>query len=781
MVAVPPPPAPPSTAPAVPIDQPAPAPNLKDTVAFLKALPPTPAGRETIFVMPLDGAPQGVYISPDDAEDFLRTYQGTHNCYWQPNISSTPNRKSKKEDITYARMLHVDLDDPTEQALTTLQSFTPPPSTIIFSGGGYQAFWFFSQLIPTSNPPARDMIEDRNNRIRHVLGADHCYNIERIMRLPGTLNVPDAKKVKSGRTTALAYIVEFFADDAHRYTINSFDHLPPAPSSVTSSPTNSPSTHPQPPPAAFQLTLDALSPTERAAIPEEIQQLIVYGDTQANYPSRSEAIYRISCELARANITEAKVAALLVHPAHAISASIRTRSDPFKEALRQAHRGRDAASTGWPKATKHGPVYYNYPNCQVALSRLRIEGAYDVFTDTLYVWGPNQPRTKVTESIIGSIADQIIAAFRFDPGIENTNRGLNSICYANEEHPLLDYFNELTWDGTSRIQHLFPYYFGAEDTPFNREISLIFMVAAIRLIKHPGTKFDVIPVLEGPQGTGKTTSLSILAGKGYVNSSSLLDMDARAQSEAMSGTWIYELSELDGMHKADIGKIKAFASRDVDKVRPAYGRRRVDRPRQTVFVGTTNEDDYLRDSSGNRRFWPVKTTTIRLKELREDRDQLWAEAIVLEAQNRSIVLDESLWPIAAEMQKSRLMPDSWDDELRTLGAYVQNGKVRVSSQDAITFVKGPAEKQLQSDFIRVRDCMRKLGWIGPKPILINGKLVRGYEAPDDGSVPYTLIPDDPAPGEPGRPSHPTPSHLRVVDENFTVHGQPATNPKPEDK
>jgi Virulence-associated protein E len=747
-----------------------PTPNLKDTVAFLKALPQTLDGRETLVIIPEPDTkpPQTVTVPHDKVTEFLTQKQGTHNCYFQVNLGP-PNKKAKKEEITHARMLHVDLDDPTPAALQSLQSFNPPPTAIIFSGGGHQAFWFFRTTIPTQTPAARDMIEDLNNRIRHALNADHCYNIDRIMRLPGTLNMPDDGKRKKGRTTALASVIEL--TPTYLYTLADFQHLQKA---ATANPS-------LPPPT--QLGLDDIDPQELARIPEETRELIIRGDTQAQFPSRSEAVYRVACSLARANLPIARIAAILVHPAHAISASIRERPDPMMEALRQAQRGRDATSTGWPKATKSGPTEHHYPNCRVALARLEIEGCTNKFTESLYVWNPRQPRIQLTDSVVESIRDHIIDVYGFDPGNENTFYGLRGICRATQEHPLLDYFNQVApvWDGVSRLPYLFQNYFGAEDTPFNRDIGVITMVAGIRLIKHPGTKFDTIPVLEGPQGSGKTQALIILAGGDeFFNSQDILASGAREQAEAMVGIWIYEISELQGMSKADTEKVKAFASRNVDKVRPAYGRVRVDRPRQTIFFGTTNAEDYLRDPTGNRRFWPVKTTVINLAALRRDRDQLWAEAIALEAQGRSIILNENLWDAAANLQKSRLSVDSWVEELRNVHCYLSNGTLRVSTQDVLAHLGRTADRQTPGDFKRVADAMRMLGWAGSKLLVINGKAaVRGYEAPNDDTVPHVLIPDDPAPGEPKRPGHQ--GHLRVVDENFTVHGKPVVEPRADPK
>src|SRR5262249_61959335 len=130
-------------------------------------------------------------------------------------------------------------------------------------------------------------------------------------------------------------------------------------------------------------------------------------------------------------------------------------------------------------------------------------------------------------------------------------------------------------------------------------------------------------------------------------------INKREQKETIQGIWIYEVAEFDGLHKSDVTKVNLFAPKPVDSARPAYARSRVDRPRRGIFVATTNEDTYLRDTTGNRRFWPVRVGKIDLAQVKEDRDQLWAEACELEASGEPLVIPEALWPDAAEQQQAR--------------------------------------------------------------------------------------------------------------------------------
>jgi predicted P-loop ATPase len=260
------------------------------------------------------------------------------------------------------------------------------------------------------------------------------------------------------------------------------------------------------------------------------------------------------------------------------------------------------------------------------------------------------------------------------------------------------------------------------------------LVAAVRRIRRPGTKFDTILVLEGPQGSGKSTAVKILASEEWFSDAEVLAADPKTQAEALEGVLIFELGELSGIHRSEVEKVKAFASRTVDKSRPAYARYREDHPRQNVFIGTTNDDAYLKDATGNRRFWPVLTgSSIDLEGLAMDRDQLWAEAVHLEATGMSLMLPEGLWATAAEAQTERTMTDPWEEYLGSLVGGIEAGVERVGSSQVLTHLGVPAERQTGFMLKRLAPIMQKLGWTGPKSIRINKRVVKGYERPTDES------------------------------------------------
>jgi len=247
-------------------------------------------------------------------------------------------------------------------------------------------------------------------------------------------------------------------------------------------------------------------------------------------------------------------------------------------------------------------------------------------------------------------------------------------------HPLKDYLSALHWDGIDRIDTLLIDYLGAEDTPYVRAVTKKTLVAAISRVYRPGTKFDSILVLNGEQGMGKSTLFSILGRQWFSDSLSIGDMKDKTAPEKLQGYWILEISELNGMKKVDVEIVKSFITRTDDKFRQAYGVSVESHPRSCIIVGTTNSDGgFLRDITGNRRFWPVRVTgkgkyhPWELKAV----DQIWAEAIEYYNKGEELYLKEDIAAAAYAMQREAmetddreglveeyletLLPDGWSD------------------------------------------------------------------------------------------------------------------------
>ncbi|ESQ85438.1 hypothetical protein AEAC466_04545 [Asticcacaulis sp. AC466] len=197
-------------------------------------------------------------------------------------------------------------------------------------------------------------------------------------------------------------------------------------------------------------------------------------------------------------------------------------------------------------------------------------------------------------------------------------------------HPVKEYFDSLRWDGKPRLDRMFIDHLGAEDNAYHRQIARMTLVSAVTRIFEPGHKFDFVPILEGAQGKGKSTFIRILARDWYTELEGDFS-DRKTMVEKMEGSMICELPELQGFSKHEVTTIKGFVSAATDRMRRPFASYAEDVPRQCIFMGTTNEGEYLRDPTGGRRFWPVFCTVeeIDFKRLQRDLDQLWAEAVYL--------------------------------------------------------------------------------------------------------------------------------------------------------
>lgn len=229
-------------------------------------------------------------------------------------------------------------------------------------------------------------------------------------------------------------------------------------------------------------------------------------------------------------------------------------------------------------------------------------------------------------------------------------------------HPVQDYLDSLSWDGVERLDTLFIDLFGAEDSGYTRAVTRKTFTAAVARIYSPGCKFDHVLVLVGEQGVGKSTALSKM-GRGWF-SDSLSTLKGKEALEAVQGSWIIELGELAGLRRAEVETVKQFISKKEDRFRVAYGKRLEYFPRRCVFFGTTNEEDFLRDATGNRRFWVVdckgRTGCRRVWDyLTSDIvGQLWAEAKARYESGEALYLDgEGMEEKAREIQDKHLERD----------------------------------------------------------------------------------------------------------------------------
>ena len=237
-------------------------------------------------------------------------------------------------------------------------------------------------------------------------------------------------------------------------------------------------------------------------------------------------------------------------------------------------------------------------------------------------------------------------------------------------HPIREFIESLPeWDKVPRVDTLLVDYLGAGDTAYVRAVTRKTLCAAISRVLRPGCKFDSMLVLNGPQGVGKSTLIAKLAGEWFSDSLNLGDTKDKTAAEKLQGYWILEIGELAGLKKAEVETLRSFLSRQNDIYRAAFGKRATPHLRQCVFFGTTNaESGYLRDTTGNRRFWPVKTPGNGKKQswnlTHEEILQIWAEALVYVRQGEKLYLSAEMDALAKDEQREAMESDEREGLVR---------------------------------------------------------------------------------------------------------------------
>jgi predicted P-loop ATPase/phage/plasmid primase-like uncharacterized protein len=290
----------------------------------------------------------------------------------------------------------------------------------------------------------------------------------------------------------------------------------------------------------------------------------------------------------------------------------------------------------------------------------------------------------------------------------------------NSCHVVLDYLRALEHDGVERVDTWLIDYLGVENTEYARLVGRKWLLGAVGRVMEPGCKMDNVLILEGPQGAGKSRAIKMLFSESWSTEASVNLGDPRSV-ELLRGHWALELAELDALNKSDSAAAKRFITTQVDTFRPAYARRVVKIPRQFVIVGTVNFDTYLKDESGNRRFWPVKVAPyVNLPALRDDRDQIWAEAFKLYGEWVSAsaeaagtvpapwqVLPDEV-PLFEAEQAARYEGDVFESLIAEFIQYRPRATVEEIMFDCL---KLEISKSTKPEQRRVGSAMKSLGWV----------------------------------------------------------------------
>jgi len=304
-------------------------------------------------------------------------------------------------------------------------------------------------------------------------------------------------------------------------------------------------------------------------------------------------------------------------------------------------------------------------------------------------------------------------------GCDIAFRAVQLVASEHPYHPVSDYLNGLAWDGVPRIALWLRFYLRADPNPsleYLEAVGAKWLIAAVARAFRPGCKVDTCLILQGPQGFYKSTVFQILGGKWFADQlSNIASKDACMQLRV----WIMELAEFDVALKSDPASLKAFLTRQYDHFRPPYGRRVIDLARPCIFSGTVNDDEYLQDPTGGRRFWPVsmeKMDRRSLGVLERDRDQLWAEAVVRYRSGEVWWLNDSMEAEAEQAQLERLDTDEWTEKV--LDFVARCPEPAISLTDILQYcICKPLKEQNRTDKVRVGRIMRAAGWryklVGP--------------------------------------------------------------------
>lgn len=300
----------------------------------------------------------------------------------------------------------------------------------------------------------------------------------------------------------------------------------------------------------------------------------------------------------------------------------------------------------------------------------------------------------------------------FEPQANDVRQAVYRHAQENKFDPVREYLDALKWDGIPRLDTWLKDYMGGPNHEMISVFGAKFLIGAVARVYEPGCQMDNMLVFEGKQGAGKTTAVAALFGREFMISS-ISDFKSRDASIYLQGRWVAEIAELAALTKTDIRDVKKFLTETVDQYRPVNGKEVIDRPRRTVFVGTTNEHQYLKDATGNRRFWPVPCGNVDVPRIAQDRDHLWAEAVARYRAGEAWWLTDDAQIVAAEaVQGDRAEQDPWGefidqwlDEPENRGIEFVTGAYLLRNA-----LKMTADRIGRSDEMRVANHLAKRGW-----------------------------------------------------------------------
>ncbi len=658
-----------------------------------------------------------------DASEFVASGNGDdvqRNMYFVPNAEFLEGER-KKANLSAVRFLHVDLDykdypgdlKAQEDRVMALlcdkkvrPKGVPEPTAIWFTGGGCQAVWRLD------SPLDIERAEELNKALLLALqGGPGTHNADRLLRLPSTMNWLNDKKRAAGREPTLAFHFEpmTFDQPPRTYPVEAFQlKLPKASGAMAAQQPDNPASPMQIDPVPLPADLSEILPSE----PDWVEAIVTGNNPPGKaYASRSELVFACVLWMLARGVEPGHVMSIILSRDLGISAHVLENPNPAAYSRRQIERALSAIairSGGWPIRDSDGrPVKNAAKNVRYALALLGVDAQRNTFTQADEFRGYGLDGRDLND-----IAEILASAFAREVDFAATpaaiKRELLAIAHEQQYHPVEDYLDSLVWDGKPRIDTWLADYCGTEDSELNREFGSKLLIAGVRRIRRPGCKFDTMLVLEGAQGAGKSRLAQLLAVRDEWFCGSLdLKSDDKTKAELLARAWIVECQELDGLNKATSQNLKRFLSTAIDSFRRAYARDAGEYRRHCIILGTTNEGAYLRDPTGNRRFWPVVVRRIDLDRFGADVHQLWAEAVLREATGEGITLSEHLWDEAEKVQVQRMVEDPYADVLEDAFGEL-TGRV---SMDSIKLLLGlDTARMSPTEARRVMAAMVRLGW-----------------------------------------------------------------------
>lgn len=396
-------------------------------------------------------------------------------------------------------------------------------------------------------------------------------------------------------------------------------------------------------------------------------------------------------------------------------------------------------TTGKPECTVHNTllVLENDPALESLFSLDEFSNVVRLTRDPVWAGGE---RDEFTDQDGTELAGWLGSPMRYTLSVKRdlVMDCVEAMARRSKVHPVREYLTSLQWDGVQRIDAMFPTLFSTADTPYTRQAARCFMVSAVARIlwvdpkvRHNGAQVDFMLVLEGEQGRGKTSAVRELFGAEWY-AESMESPTGKDFYQSLRGRWCVEIGEMDSFTKADVTKVKQAITSRFDTYRPSYGRVARSFRRECVFVGTTNDHEYLRDASGGRRFLPMVVDHVDIPGITAQRDQLWAEAVVMFRDGyRWWLLPED----AVEQQEDRFAEDSWQGIIQRWlagkmmdSAYPSritmagNGQAVewVTTAELLSWALGiDVGKHGKPEQMRVAAIMRRLRWEHAR-VMVNG-------------------------------------------------------------